>query len=233
MIGWPEWAWRLTSVLCIIGGVVAILLLDPIYKKMKKPCLTIVIVSTIIFCLMGWFFIITDIETLEETPPEITTEQTQPEKEPVIIKQIIKQEAQTGNLKERAIALSQEVMRDLYAHGWPLPNQPGSPDIPYESPLIPQPMPTTFKENIEWNERRSDTFKFFCLKKVLDIRNEFAQLHIKDKRLEDFFKYQGIIEVSNKKMAELLQPKMSNDIDAIEIKWVAESLVFLAKQIDD
>lgn len=87
MTSWPEWAWRLTSVLCIAGGIVAILLLDPIYLKLKNPqnhpiftTFIILIFMAIIAGSIWWSFVVPDAKTSKDSVPEITTGQAQENK---------------------------------------------------------------------------------------------------------------------------------------------------------
>ncbi len=132
-----------------------------------------------------------------------------------------------GNIKERAVALSQEIMSDLYRNGWPPgPGQQISPGF------VIQQMPTTGNELSRWIKNRSGYFRWRFFERVLDIRNEFAQLHLRDERLDDFFKYQGMIEQANKQMAAI-DPQRQIDTPLLpqQVEEVAERLRVLAEQI--
>ena len=124
-----------------------------------------------------------------------------------------------GNLKRRTIGLANEVMSDLYSNGWPLPRgvEPW-PGI--------RPMPTDPKERNLWVHYRSGTFRWKSFKRVVEIRDEFAQLHIHDEDLDQF------IEREQNCARDLGSnfPKWP-DIFPMEIEQVAKWLVGLANQL--
>lgn len=148
----------------------------------------------------------------------------QNQQQPVII-----QTAPTfGNLKQRATALSQEITQDLWMHGW---SPPAGQQLP--PGFVIQPMPKGGREEItQWTRSRSSYFRWKFFDRVLDMRNEFAQLHIRDQRLDDFFKYQGMIEQANRQLAAA-QPQRQIDSLVLpqEIEMVAERLKVLAEQL--
>ena len=120
----------------------------------------------------------------------------------------------TGNLRQRTIALSDEIMIDLYRHGW----AHGSP-VPQKEingqPVLTQ-MPTTAKEKLKWARTRSDVFRFCFLAKVCELRDEYSQFHLRDQHLEDVLKYQ-------------LQG--ANFFGPMDIEMISESLRHLADQL--
>jgi len=93
-----------------------------------------------------------------------------------------------GNLKQRAIDLSEDIMEDLYMHGW---KQYSEEDRKKMGGM--NLMPNDPESASKWTESRSGYFRWKFIKQALEIRNEFAQLHLRDQRLDDFFKYQGMI----------------------------------------
>lgn len=115
-----------------------------------------------------------------------------------------------GNLAERAKALSDEIMEDLYLHGW----RNGGGRLPKSF----HPMPTGQEEKWEWMKSRSLFFRTRFYHRALQLRNEFAQFHLQDEQLELFFKYQKEEDDYN------------NPIIPIEIEGVAERLKVLAAQ---
>ncbi|HEY2234228.1 MAG TPA: hypothetical protein VGK01_12220 [Candidatus Angelobacter sp.] len=135
-----------------------------------------------------------------------------------------------GNIKQRAMALSGEIMDDLYNHGWPgmaaknpyYSNLPVIRRMPLQEPAIGQ-----------WMNTRSQYFKFRLLPKIIDIRNEFAELHLRDERLDGFLKYQKMAEDSNKSIAAAGYAIQQNPILPQEIEEVAERLKVLSGQIKD
>lgn len=154
------------------------------------------------------------------TQPTAPTDKQQP---PVIV-----ETAPTfGNLADRALALSDEIMQDLYLHGW---KNWGSRSGQQTSAV--QQMPSKPEEIQAWTRSRSSYFRFRFFERVLDIRNEFAQLHLRDQPLDDFFKYQGMIEQANRQMAAA-NPGRETDTPLLpqQIEEVAERLKILANQI--
>jgi hypothetical protein len=148
-----------------------------------------------------------------QAEPTAPTEKQQP---PVFI-----ETAPTfGNLGDRAIALSDEILQDLYWHGWKnWSNRPGQQTLPVQQ------MPSKPEEIQAWTRSRSSYFRFRFFERVLDTRNEFAQLHLRDERLDDFFKFQGVIEQANRQLAAA---SPGREIDAPilpqQIEEVAERL---------
>jgi len=47
---------------------------------------------------------------------------------------------------------------------------------------------------MRWVKIRSRHFRGYFFQRALDIKNEFAQLHIRDQELDDFFQYTGIAD---------------------------------------
>ncbi len=123
-----------------------------------------------------------------------------------------------GNLKERAIRLSQEIMEDLYVHGWPQHGWPPGSGQQFPRELVFRQMPTKEPERGQWDLARTRVFRFMFLPKVLDIRNEFAQLHIRDNQLDDVVRY-----TEGRPENYIMLPQ--------EIESVAERLKVMADQI--
>ncbi len=144
--------------------------------------------------------------------------------------QVIVQTAQTfGNLKGRAVALSQKIMNDLWLHGWQ-----GGQKPPWNFPTTP--MPTAPEERAQWYSARSNDFRWESLEEVIDIRNEFAQLHIRDEELEKSLKYVGLTEQGNNEQEKeqikvLCQPFGNSTIPPMSIEQIAERLLVMADQI--
>ena len=147
---------------------------------------------------------------------------------------IIVQLPSTGNLKQRAIVLSKEIMAELYRHGWRQPPLAQGQKEDRE-PFIQQ-MPTNSDGTMQWVKSRSNYFKFRFFERALNLRNEFAQLHLRDQRIDDFFKYQGLIQDTYNKLDEFKLPPQIDlpDEPAIlpqQIEEVAEYLKRLAEQV--
>lgn len=155
-------------------------------------------------------------------PPE--SESQKPQQQPVII-----QTAPTfGNLKERAITLSQEIMEDLWINGWhsnPVAHVQKPPGF-----IVFQQMPKSYEEQKQWVHSRSNYFHWKFFDRVLDMRNEYAQLHIRDQRLDDFLKHEGVIEDANTHMVVIPPPEV-NFILPQDIEDVTERLRALADQL--
>lgn len=131
----------------------------------------------------------------------------------VIDQSIIKQLQATGNLKQRAINLSNNIMED-------------------------ESIKERMKENIDepYEEQRkryyslSQFFEWKYFREVKDIRNEFAQLHHKDSKLEYFIKIQDSNQNRNKQLSDE-ERKEFIDISPMDIIEVANSLKALADQL--
>ena len=136
-----------------------------------------------------------------------------------------------GNIKERAVALSQEIMQDLYMHGW----REGDPRVPHVLPPIEHmkiPPAATLEQMEDWTRRRSDKFRYVFLPRVLEIRNEFAQLHLRDRELDEFFETEETISQASRQLAGTGQQRhVDRVILPQEIEEVAERLRALAGQI--
>jgi hypothetical protein len=94
-------------------------------------------------------------------------------------------------------------------------------------------MPKTARAGlIQWTKNRSNYFRGNFFDRVLDMRNEFAALHLRDEKLDDFLKYQGMIEQANKQMAANQSTQQTDSlILPQEIEDIAERLTVLADQI--
>jgi hypothetical protein len=116
-------------------------------------------------------------------------------------------------------------MENLNRHGWtqwPLQQQGKAP-----RPIMGQ-MPTNPNDVARWTESRSSYFKYKFLGRVCDIRNEFAQFHLRDQRLDNFCKsswtdVQIVVDNRPKLIEITILPQ--------EIEEVAERLRILAEQI--
>jgi len=78
-----------------------------------------------------------------------------------------------------------------------------------------QAMPSDSKGLLQWDKARSDYFRFRYLEKVIDLRNEFAQLHLRDSDLDSL----------------LESAQSGRDIVAMEIEQVSDELRALAGRI--
>jgi len=113
---------------------------------------------------------------------------------------------QTGNLKERAIALSDEIVKDPKFQNEPIWAKDGL---------------------AEWVKNRSNYFKWKYLARVHDIHNELSQLHLRNRELDDFVKHHRVI----KSAQEWQQQQNEFPILPQEYWRVAESLRELADKI--
>ncbi len=122
-------------------------------------------------------------------------------------------------------------MQDLYMHGW----REGDPRVPHAMPPIEHmkmPPVATLEQMEDWNRRRSNKFRFVFFNRVLDIRNEFAQLHLRDRRLDEFFEVEKMVEQANSQLAVPGQQRqVDRQILPQEIEDVAERLRALAGQL--
>ena len=91
-----------------------------------------------------------------------------------------------GNLKQRANELADDILLDLYLHGW---QQCIPIDTKHKWKLkyIEQ-IPTDSDELRKWQEDRSEHFKFNFYDDVVALRDEFAQFHFRDNSIDGFIK---------------------------------------------
>jgi len=143
--------------------------------------------------------------------------------------------ATIGNLRERARALAHDIMDDLYRHGWH--EQSEYFVTPPTGGMIPQPqMPRAPKEYMEWTQHRSLYFRFRFLTRVRDTANEFSQLHLRDRQLDNFLDSESTLErVTKQSEAVASQNQTASPIEvpitAQQIQEVAERLMALADQL--
>jgi hypothetical protein len=86
----------------------------------------------------------------------------------------------TGNLKQRGIDFGNEILEDLFIHGWPNRYGNQAPQFPMAEKM---PDPHDFKANNDWVERRSRKFLVRYLDEAIELRDEFAAFHLKDDEL--------------------------------------------------
>jgi hypothetical protein len=115
-----------------------------------------------------------------------------------------------GNLRERILTLSQDILNDLYAHGW----REGVQGIQYRGMMISH-MPHTTEELKNWALLRSKYFKHFFLSRAIELRDECAQLHIKNEQLDELLEME----------------KIADQLPTPAIESTAEQLQTLAQQI--
>lgn len=117
-----------------------------------------------------------------------------------------------GNIKERAVELSKDIMDDLCLHGW----NPGAGAPPCQVPVMVK-MPTQIDERIAWGQTRCWYFRNNFQDRVVKIHNEFADLHLEDNELNEF--------VGNTKYKD-------SPFTPVEIQLVAERLLVLASKVE-
>jgi len=191
-----------------------------ITRTRLRPLLVVALclLWVVVLALIAWWINFPTPTTVEPASPTPTTVEpaspTPTTVEPASPTLVMVQVPLTGNLRQRTIALSDEIMIDLYRHGW----AHGSP-VPQKEingqPVLTQ-MPTTAKEKLKWARTRSDVFRFCFLAKVCELRDEYSQFHLRDQHLEDVLKYQ-------------LQG--ANFFGPMDIEMISESLRHLADQL--
>lgn len=135
----------------------------------------------------------------------------------------------TGNLKDRAVSLAQEIMLDLYNFGFPV--NPASPvKVPANrlTPIIKIPDgPNGYKH---WSQVRSFAFRTRYLKSVHTIREEFAQFHIVNGDLDDVLQWIDHLDEEDRKRN--LPAVVTSDRDIlIFIIPIADNLIKMADQL--
>lgn len=134
----------------------------------------------------------------------------------------------SGNLNERALVLSRTIMENLYEHGWPPP-----PGVKFPEDRVIMQMPNGPKASLKWAAARSEYFRYRFLGRVTEIRDEFAQLHMRDTVLDQILESQKAIESANQELRKSrpgVQPHPT--IQPQEIAEVAHRLQVLAEQIE-
>jgi hypothetical protein len=129
-----------------------------------------------------------------------------------------------GNIRDRAIALADDIMRDPCMHGWTGWPKPWTCS-PSASAIEQYPRVKTAEDlprRHEWDLNRSVVFRHFSLKKVRSMRDEFSELHIRNDRLDEILRNE---ETSNSNST------MTVNIDVTDIQQVAESLKIMAGQV--
>jgi hypothetical protein len=137
-------------------------------------------------------------------------------------------EAKAGNLKQRTYDLASEIMNNLCAHGLDGPNcyefrqKYGRPTVQ---------IPTDPDEIGKWMQNRYLYFRLRYRDRVIEVRDEFAQLHIRDKQLEDFFKYESEMEAADRLIMAKDPSAHPSFMFVQSLEQVALSLRALADQI--
>jgi len=140
---------------------------------------------------------------------------------------IIMQAPSLGNLKERAMELSNSIMNDLYFRGWPRRD-------PRMSNMFSNRMPP-LKDMVarnQWYKNVSDSFRFRHLNNVISLRNEFAQLNYKEPDLDMELKECGAFEDEKGRLVVNNQPAYHDVIPAIAIDGIAQCLIVLANKLN-
>jgi hypothetical protein len=114
-----------------------------------------------------------------------------------------------GNLKQRAIELSNEIKN---------------------MPLAGR-MPATRNEAEYWVHIRSTMFRLQFLQRVRDLRDEFSQLHLRDKRVDDLLRYEDMYEETRKQLSLVKYPYRPPDLWPQHIEDVVDALKQLASQL--
>lgn len=93
---------------------------------------------------------------------------------------------QYGNLRERAYALSREVINDLWTHGWPVrpSKRIGAEPPPERFQIVPMPGPKD--DQRPWLRGRTLFFMSRRFRDLQSIRDEFAQHNWRNARLDDY-----------------------------------------------
>jgi len=138
----------------------------------------------------------------------------------------------SGNIKDRAMNLGQEIMDNLYRFGWH--DTPNRPFHPSREVMFVKKMPvddSSSKQTMnEWDESRTISFLALFLPRLIEIRNEFAQLHIRDEELERFIKSNESQELVNRQRVASGGKPYYWGPQVMEIERLTESLKNLADQ---
>jgi len=173
------------------------LILTPTSFSIRNKIFIITIEALVVAAIFYWIY----------APPMATTS----------TKTIIMQAPSVGNLKERTIDLSNEIMNDLYIHGWDQQGQQKHWQF--------EPYPNTPEECIKWARKRSNYFRFRFFPRVIAIRDELYKLHLQNDELDSIIKYQGRYPPYPDSQLDI------HHILPIDIENVANRLKMLAEKI--
>jgi hypothetical protein len=131
-----------------------------------------------------------------------------------------------GNLKDRAITLSQEITQRLYEDGWTGGQLQAGVAVIFPQPGANAP-PGAW---LDWMDHACRIFRFFYAPRVIAIHEEFASLHRHDRALDQFVAdYQ---RTSAEVSADPRIPQRAiPPFNMTEINGIAESLQKLANQL--
>ncbi len=195
----------------------------PVKKVNKMFLIAGMILGGIIFiyCAVAYFGDVSEKPKTEQaTAEEIASE--------VLKKLPTKTTSQTGNLKHRAIALSDEIMEELYSNGWnPILLSDWKPRHPIHQKI----MPNEWNDTKIWADRQSRNYKHKFYKPTIELINEFSQLHYSDRRLDEIISYRKLVEDLNKQLLATGKPQREIYFMPQEIEEIAFHLRFLANQI--
>jgi hypothetical protein len=83
----------------------------------------------------------------------------------------------------------------------------------------------SLEEVLSWNDRRSDYFRVRFITKVIELKNEFAQVHVRDEWLDDFFMRDEVVgQVASSNRQKTIIPQ--------GLEQIAERLRVLANQVN-
>jgi hypothetical protein len=134
----------------------------------------------------------------------------------------LKATTQGGNLKERALDLANDMVMDMVRRGYQPPG--GHIDLPNgEKPHLHLPTPADTKDYQDtWWRNMRHSFRFHFGQRLIEIHDEFAQLHLRDRDLDDWVKeyqYDGN------------RPDSIMPVNAFEVQRLADSLTALANRL--
>ncbi len=127
-----------------------------------------------------------------------------------------------GNISDRAIDVANKITNDLYTRGWRDPKYPSKGGISLEQ------VPNTPKGIEEWTRSVSAFFRFRDLINVVKIRNEYAQLHLRDARLDEFLTLEGATEQGSQMVIANPYSDPAYILYPQEIEEIADRLKILA-----
>ena len=102
-------------------------------------------------------------------------------------------QTELGNLRERAIQLSDDMMEDLWSHGW----------FGWENHVYgfkPPPVPKDPEQGRAWRHSRYQYFIFRFFAQVKSVRDELAQIHLRSPKLDRNLDMMDQTDIQNKKL---------------------------------
>jgi hypothetical protein len=202
--------------------------------KWWKACVSVAVVLCAYGALMIWIADAKGESKEPPPPPERASAESKQAKPTKSVTRhagtprnvIIQTATPYGNLQQRAMNLAQAIFDDLYVWGWD--DNPLGQLHPSPGKTQMKKRPRSGPEVAEWDHNRVSGFLMRYGSQVIELRDEFAQLHIRDAELDSVL---GRLEPKPEPgMTAIWAGRNSDRIMVMDIKTITTSLTNLARQ---